>query len=287
MSEGKNDDELIFGKNAVLAYLEQHNEEGDKSAQARVNKLFVAEGPHGDRRLERIRSLSRSLKIPLVESDRRKLDQMLGGGQIHQGVVAQISPAEFLTLESFLSSLSRQREDWQAAGHDDPFNTFVIAVLDGIEDPHNLGAIVRVGEAAGLKALLLPGRRSAGITGTVAKTSAGALATLPIVRVQNLSNTLSKLKEYGFWIAGLSLEARDFHFDVDLKRPLAIVIGSEGSGMGRLVEKNCDLLLKIPMLGKTESLNASVAAGIVFYEVVRQRLASIPKMPGARNKSQH
>src|ERR1700733_7054494 len=284
MSEGKNDEELIFGKNAVLAYLEQHSDEPGKAAQARVNKLFVAEGPHGDRRLERIRSLSRSLKIPVVESDRRKLDQMLGEGQIHQGVVAQISPAEFLTLESFLDSLSELREKAQAAGQDDPFNTFVIAILDGIEDPHNLGAIVRVGEAAGLKALLLPGRRSAGITGTVAKTSAGALATLPIVRVQNLSNALSKLKDYGFWIAGLSLAARDFYFDADLKRPLAIVIGSEGSGMGRLVEKNCDLLLKIPMLGKTESLNASVAAGIVFYEVVRQRLTSIPKMPGARNK---
>ncbi len=287
MSEGKSDDELIFGKNAVLAYLEQHGEGGGKKAQARVNKLFIAESPHADRRLERIRTLSRSLKIPLVESDRRRLDQMLGGGQIHQGVVAQISPAEFLSLEAFLSSLSQEREAVQALGGVDPFPTFVIAILDGIEDPHNLGAIVRVGEAAGLKALLLPGRRSAGITGTVAKTSAGALATLPIVRVQNLSNTLSKLKEYGFWIAGLSLEARDFHFAVDLQRPLAIVIGSEGSGMGRLVEKNCDLLLKIPMLGKTESLNASVAAGIVFYEVVRQRLATVEKLPGTRNKSQH
>ena len=280
-------EELIFGKNAVLAYLEQHGGQTERSAQAQVNKLFVAPSLHADRRLDRIRSLARSLKIPVVESDRRRLDQMLGGGQIHQGVVAQISPAEFLTLESFLVSLDQFREERQAAGHDDPFNTFMIAVLDGIEDPHNLGAIVRVGEAAGLKGLLLPSRRSAGLTGTVAKTSAGALATLPIVRVQNLSNTLSKLKDYGFWIAGLSLESPDFYFDVDLRRPLAIVIGSEGAGMGRLVEKNCDLLLKIPMLGKTESLNASVAAGIVFYEVVRQRLAAAAKMPGPGNKSKH
>ncbi len=279
------DEELIFGKNAVLAYLEQHG--SGRRSTASVNKLFVANSPHPDARLERIRSLARSLKIPLVESDRKRLDQLLGAGQAHQGVVAQISPAPFLTLEAFLASLDSERQRSEMAKEPDPFKTCMIAVLDGIEDPHNVGAIVRVGEAAGLKALLLPDRRSAGITGTVAKTSAGALAFLPIVRVRNLTNTLLKLKEYGFWIAGLSPAAQEDYFAFDLQRPLAIVIGGEGGGIGRLVEKNCDMLLKIPMLGKTESLNASVAAGIIFYEVVRQRLNNQLQMPGVRNKSQH
>ena len=279
MAGNRSEDELIFGKNAVLAYLEQNEDARDAdNTQSRVNKLFLAPSARADKRLERIRTLARGLRIPVVESERQKLDHMLGPEHIHQGVVAQISPAEFLALEDFLDTLDAERQKIQAKGGEDPINTFCVAILDGIEDPHNLGAIVRVAEAAGLKALLLPGRRSAGITGTVAKTSAGALATLPIVRIQNISNTLSKLKDYGFWIAGLSLDAREMHFQADLRRPLAVVIGSEGAGMGRLVEKNCDMLLKIPMLGKTESLNASVAAGVVFYEIVRQRLTKPAKM---------
>jgi 23S rRNA (guanosine2251-2'-O)-methyltransferase len=271
MSDHSFDNELIFGKNAVLAYLEQH---AGNDKQVKVNKLFVVQGGHLDRRLDRIRALARSLKIPIVESDRRKMEQMLGAGEHHQGIIAQISVAEFLSLKSFLATLDDERNRTKEQELADPLDTFVVAILDGIEDPHNIGAIVRVAEAAGLKAIILPSRRSAGLTGTVAKTSAGALATLPVVRVQNLSNAIDALKEYGFWIAGLSSTARDNYFTHDLQRPLAIVIGSEGKGMGTLVTKNCDMLLKIPMLGKVESLNASVAAGIVFYEVVRQRLQS-------------
>jgi 23S rRNA (guanosine2251-2'-O)-methyltransferase len=285
MAGNKSEDELIYGKNAVLAYLEQNESARDAdNTQSRVNKLFLAPSTHSDKRLDRIRTLARGLRIPVVESERKKLDYMLGPEHIHQGVVAQISPAEFLDLEDFLDSLTFERENVQKRGDADPFDTFCLAILDGIEDPHNLGAIVRVAEAAGLKALLLPGRRSAGITGTVAKTSAGALATLPIVRIQNITNALIKLKDYGFWIAGLSLDAREMHFQADLKRPLAVVIGSEGAGMGRLVEKNCDMLLKIPMLGATESLNASVAAGVVFYEIVRQRLTNQAMMKAAQKK---
>jgi 23S rRNA (guanosine2251-2'-O)-methyltransferase len=235
---------------------------------------------HHDKRLDQVRAVCRELKIPIIESERKKLDMMLprdereNQNQNHQGVVAQISAAEYLDLDEFFKDLDSEREKAQKAGQQDPLDTFAVAVLDGIEDPHNLGAIVRVAEAAGLKAIILPNRRSAGLTGTVAKTSAGALANMPIVRITNLTQALSKLKEYGFWIAGLSLEAKCHYFQSDLRRPMALVIGSEGDGMGRLVEKNCDMLLRIPMLGKTQSLNASVAAGIVFYEFVRQKMVN-------------
>ena len=279
----KNDDELIFGKNAVLAFLEQnqehsHNARGGKpaggSSRVSVNKVYIATGMHHDKRLDQVRGLCRDLKIPVIEAERKKLDLMLPRDQIHQGVIAQVSAAEFLSLDEFLETLDDERQLATSAGKIDPLNSFAVAVLDGIEDPHNLGAIIRVGEAAGLKAIILPNRRSAGLTGTVAKTSAGALANMPIVRITNLSNALAKLKDYGFWIAGLSVAADTNFFQADLKRPMALVIGSEGGGMGRLVERNCDMLLRIPMLGKTQSLNASVASGIVFYEFVRQQMGN-------------
>jgi 23S rRNA (guanosine2251-2'-O)-methyltransferase len=147
---------------------------------------------------------------------------------------------------------------------------YTVAILDGIEDPHNIGAIVRSAEAAGLKAVILPQRRSAGLTRTVAKVSAGALASMRMVRITNLVSTLEKLKERGFWIGGLAVEGAQDIFTSDLKRPLALVIGAEGDGISRLVTEHCDFLVKIPMLGSVQSLNASVAAGVLFYEVVRQ-----------------
>jgi 23S rRNA (guanosine2251-2'-O)-methyltransferase len=305
-----NDDELIFGKNAVLAYLQQSHDQSNEPNRAlsgheannsrdssnssnlsksskssnssnssnktrvSVNKVYIATGMQHDKRLDLVRGLCRDLKIPVIEAERKKLDLMLPRDQIHQGVIAQVSAAEFVSLDEFLQSLDAERQTATKAGKIDPINTFAVAVLDGIEDPHNLGAIVRVAEASGLKAIILPNRRSAGVTGTVAKTSAGALANMPIVRITNLSNALSKLKDYGFWTAGLSVAADTNFFEADLKRPMAIVIGSEGGGMGRLVEKNCDMLLRIPMLGKTQSLNASVASGIVFYEYVRQQMVN-------------
>jgi 23S rRNA (guanosine2251-2'-O)-methyltransferase len=310
MADPDYEEELIFGKNAVLAFLEKcqlqnkekksegHGSHGfsdktrrnsktqntfDASVTASatssatskdgvsVNKVYIASGSQHDKRLEQVRDLCRDLKIPIIEAERKRLDQMLPRDQIHQGIIAQVSKTEFLTLEDFFQSLDQERAAIAHSGQKDPINSFAVAVLDGIEDPHNLGAIVRVAEAAGFKAIILPNRRSAGITGTVAKTSAGALAHMPIVRITNLVSALTKLKDYGFWVAGLSVESSNDFFKVDLERPMAIVIGSEGGGIGRLVEKNCDMLLRIPMLGKTQSLNASVAAGIVFYEFVRQQ----------------
>lgn len=330
-NSGLPNDELIFGKNAVLAFLEQyeqqdeedkehktiHNalvqealEEASKAAKhaqpddieemetmirdavrflkcrqdvrlqlpsrstldpgqgIRVNKILMAEGLEYDGRIRKIRTLAKHQHIPLQDCDRKKLDQLAGPQRRHQGVVALISPAEMWKLDTFLQKLMIDRIQREMAGQS--MDGYMLAMLDGVEDPHNLGAIIRVAEASGVKALFLPQRRAAGLTGTVAKTSAGALATLPVVRVGNVVQCLETLKKYGFWIAALDLEGKELYTQANLVRPLVIVVGSEGSGVSRLVKEHCDLLLRIPMLGKTESLNASVAAGIMFYEVVRQ-----------------
>ncbi len=285
--EQREDDgtEMIFGKNAVLAFLEDgqvddadtEDDYGDGDVDApvqlvdrprgqvrkpEIGKIYMVTLDHPDRKVDRIKQLAKAQRIPVVICDRRKLDWLVGPEQVHQGIAAQISAAEFWELSDFLKELKKSSPD--------TLDGSVLAIVDGIEDPHNLGAIIRVAESAGLKGLLLPARRSAGLSGIVAKTSAGALASLPIVRIHNLVQALEELKKSGFWIAGLDSNQGDLYTKVDLVRPLALVVGSEGTGMSRLVKDNCDMLLKIPMLGKTESLNASVAAGIVFYEVVRQ-----------------
>lgn len=319
-------DDLIFGKNAVLSFLEQNQLEPDtdhkkvqealltdtmekarraianddiaeleKEIQAavqdlrqqtanglklparshltpgsgiKVTKILLANAMEHDSRVQKIKSLARQLHIPVQAVDRKKLDQIAGPQRRHQGVLAMISSAELWKLDTFLQKLILDRIDRELAG--ETMDGYMLALLDGVEDPHNLGAIIRVAEAAGVKALFLPQRRAAGLTGTVAKTSAGALATLPVVRVGNIVQCLETLKKYGFWVAALDLDGKELYTESNLMRPLVIVIGSEGSGVSRLVKEHCDLLLKIPMLGKTESLNASVAAGIMFYEVVRQ-----------------
>lgn len=320
-------DELIYGKNAVLAYLERaddgvsgdyrqlqealtsdavsqsepqsetqqqmqreirerlarlHKETGQSLSlpnikqienlpSVKVNKILLAAGAEHDGRIERIKALARKQKIPVQSCDRRKLDQIAGPQRRHQGVVALISAAEMWKLDTFLQKLALDKISREMAGQS--MDGYMVAVLDGIEDPHNLGAIIRTAESAGIKGILIPQRRAAGLTGTVAKISAGALANIPIVRVSNLVHALETLKKYGFWVAALDLDAAEFYTDADLNRPLVVVIGSEGRGVGRLVREHCDMLLKIPMLGKTESLNASVASGIFFYEVVRQSKA--------------
>jgi len=266
------DNQIIFGRNAVLAFLEAEPEARRGVRGGRVNKIFAATSQHADKRMEQIRKLAKQRNIPVVECERKKLDQMIGADQVHQGVVAQLSPVDYWELEQFLQLVTKDKERFVAQGGtaEALMNTYAVGVLDGIEDPHNLGAIVRVAECAGMKALLVPERRSASLTAVVAKTSAGAIATLPIVRITNLVQALKRLKEFGFWVAGLDAEAKETCFEADLARPLAVVIGGEGKGMSRLVRENCDMLLRIPMYGKTESLNASVAAAVVFYEIVRQ-----------------
>jgi 23S rRNA (guanosine2251-2'-O)-methyltransferase len=223
--------------------------------------------------LAEIRRLAKLQGVPLAEVDRRRLDRLVGPDAKHQGVVAQINQVAMLELNEFLATLltTKNTADSSQKGSEP-----LLAILAGIEDPQNLGALVRVAECAGVDAILLPTRRSACLTSAVARTSAGAIASLPIVRIGNIVNAIEHLKKLGFWIVGLEVNAPQEYFDANLVGPLAIVIGNEGHGLGRLVAQHCDLLLHIPLFGKTNSLNASVAAGIVLYEVVRQRIKQGP-----------
>lgn len=268
------DDEVVFGRNAVLAFLEDQAgcavEGGSDPARTgesgRLSKVFVCDGMRPDKRIDEIKRLARLAGVPVTVVEKRRLDRLVGPQDRHQGVVAQLSKVPLKSLEEFLPQLTGGQDKVPAG--EKP----VLAILDGIEDPHNLGAIVRVAECAGLKAILLPARRSATITGTVARTSAGAIASLPMIRIGNIVNAIERLKNAGFWIVGLDVQGKDNYFAADLNGPLVVVVGSEGHGISRLVAQHCDFLLRIPMLGKTNSLNASVAAGILFFEIVRQRI---------------
>jgi 23S rRNA (guanosine2251-2'-O)-methyltransferase len=302
-------DEIIFGRNAVLSFLEAQTQEGalpldggkdqereitDAVAKLRlqlgeealtasdlkdlaklshlptikVNKIMVSQGMRPDKRIDQIWQLARQLKIPVQQVDKHKLDNSCPEDAHHQGVMAYVSQAELWSMETFLLKLKLDKTLRERQGL--TMDGYCVAIADGIEDPHNLGAIIRSAEAMGVKALFLPQRRSAQVTGTVAKVSAGALANLPVVRVVNLAQTIETLKENGFWVWGLDIDAKENLFESDLKRQLCVIIGGEGAGMGQLSQKLCDFLVKIPMPGHTESLNASVAASIFFYEVVRQ-----------------
>lgn len=272
MNDAQSENQVILGKNAVLAFLEEHvrqqekkNAGGALNSGIKINKIFIAQGMRNDARISEIMRLAKLHNIPLSLADRRVLDKLVGPDDRHQGVIAQMSEAEMLDLSGFLNHL--RQEDKQSG----QTKMRLIAVLDGIEDPHNLGAVIRVAECAGASAVLLPARRSAGVTASVAKTSAGAVATLPVVRIGNIVNALTDLKKFGFWIAGLDAAGSQIYTQADLCVSLAVVIGSEGRGLSRLVSDHCDFLLRIPMFGKTNSLNASVAAGIVFFEINRQR----------------
>ncbi len=257
--------ECIFGRNVVLAFLEQASKSqlDVQNELSQLDKIFLAQGLQYDKRIEQIKHLAKEQAVPIVLCEKQQLDKLVGSQSRHQGVVARISQANALTLPEFLQSLGQLK---------DTNKNMLIAMADGIQDPHNLGAIIRTALAADAKGLIVCNRRSAGTTGTVAKASAGALAHLPIVKVKNLVNAIEELKKFGFWIAGLDAEAKENYFEHDLKLPLAVVIGGEGKGLSRLVAEHCDFLLRIPMGSKSESLNAGVAAGIVFYEYVRQKM---------------
>lgn len=260
VDEDEVEEEFVYGRNAVVAFLIE--------GKVAVNKIYMASGLESDKRLEKIKALAKDNNIPLSTVEKRKLSDLIGDRDKHQGVVAQIAASDYLEMSDFLDEFDKEKAELEAAGKS--LDGYTVAILDGIEDPHNIGAIVRSAEAAGLKAVILPQRRSAGLTRTVAKVSAGALASMRMVRITNLVSTLEKLKERGFWIGGLAVEGAQDIFTSDLKRPLALVIGAEGDGISRLVTEHCDFLVKIPMLGSVQSLNASVAAGVLFYEVVRQ-----------------
>ena len=199
------------------------------------------------------------MRQPMTPQDRRKLDGM-SRTHAHQGVIALAAMREYVTVQSLLDTAEEKGE------------APLLVVCDEISDPHNLGAILRTAECAGAHGVIIPKRRSAGLTAIVGKTSAGAVSYMPVARVSNLPATLEELKKKGIWVYGTAAEGATSLYEADLKGPAAIVIGSEGSGMGRLVREKCDFLVSIPMKGHISSLNASAAAAILLYEAVRRRM---------------
>lgn len=242
-------DGIIEGRNAVLEALR---------AGAPVDKVYIARG-ETDSALGHIASTARGKGIVVVEADRRKLDGM-SITHSHQGVIAIAAVREYATVDDILASAREKGEP--------P----LIVVCDELSDPHNLGAVIRTAECAGAHGVIIPKRRSAGLTAVVAKTSAGAVAHVPVARVANLPSLLKQLKDEGVWVFGSASDGTTALYDADLKGAAAIVIGSEGEGMGRLVGETCDFKVSIPMKGKLNSLNASAAAAILLYEAVRQRM---------------
>ena len=242
-------DGIIEGRNAVIEAL--------RSGET-IDKIYLAKG-ETDKTLGHIASRAREKGIVVVEADRRKLDGM-SRTHAHQGVIALAAMREYVSVQSLLDAAAEKRE------------APLLVVCDEISDPHNLGAILRTAECAGAHGVIIPKRRSAGLTAIVGKTSAGAVSYMPVARVANLPATLEELKKKGVWVYGTAAEGTTSLYDADLKGPAAIVIGSEGSGMGRLVREKCDFLVSIPMKGHISSLNASAAAAILLYEAVRRRM---------------
>lgn len=244
----RNFDDQVEGRNSVLELLE---------AEKDINKIFVTRGEKQGS-INKIIGRAKGKGIVLVEVDKSKLDEMSQTGN-HQGVIAIVPPFEYCEVEDILEEAKNKNEQ--------PF----ILILDGIEDPHNLGAIIRTAETAGVHGVIIPKRRAASVNSTVNKVSAGAVEHMKIARVNNINDTIKFLKDSGLWIIGTDGKAENYYYEQDLTGPIALVIGSEGFGMNRLVSENCDILVKIPMKGKITSLNASVSAGIVTYEIVKQR----------------
>ena len=242
-------DDQIEGRNSVIELLESKKD---------INKIFVTKGEkHGS--INKILAMARERKVIIVEKDKRQMEQMAQTPN-YQGVIAIVPPFEYCEIEDILEDAKNKNED--------PF----VLILDGIEDPHNLGSIIRTAETAGVHGVIIPKRRAASVNSTVSKVSAGAVEHMKIARVTNISDSIQKLKDNGLWICGTDIDAKNYYYNQDLKGPLGIVIGNEGQGMSEKVKKNCDFLVKIPMKGKVTSLNASVSTGIVVYEAVKQRM---------------
>ena len=239
--------ETIIGRNAVLEALKGNRE---------IEKITLAKGAEGS--VKQIVAKARDRHIPIYYSDKARMDKAASGG-VHQGVIAVVSDYKYCTVDDILARAAQRGED--------PF----IIILDGLEDPHNLGAIMRTAECAGVHGIVIPKRRSVSVTETVAKTSAGAVEYMLCAKVTNIANEIEKLKEKGVWIGACDM-GPDLYYRQDLKGPIAIVIGAEGAGISRLVKEKCDFVVSIPMKGNITSLNASNAASILMYEVVRPRM---------------
>ena len=239
----------IEGRNAVIELLKSDRP---------INKILIA---RGDRQgsINEIIKLAKQNKVIVTEVDKNKLDTY-SETKHHQGVIAFVSPVEYKDVDYILNVAKERGEE--------PF----ILIADEIEDPHNLGALIRSAEIAGCHGVIIPKRRAVAVTEIVSKVSVGATEYMPIARVNNINETIRELKEKGVWIVGTDGGADTLYYEQDLTGPIAIVVGSEGRGMNKLTMKSCDFLVKIPMMGKITSLNASVSGGIVMFEALKQRL---------------
>ena len=242
-------DDVLVGRNAVTEAL--------KSGRG-INKLWIASGDR-EGSVAEIAALAKERGIVVQYVERAKIES-LAGGHRHQGVLAYVAPVPYAELDDILKEAGEKGEA--------PF----LVLLDELEDPHNLGALLRTADATGVHGILIPKRRSVSLNATVAKTSAGAVEYVPVARIGNIAQTLKKLKEKGFWVAGADMDGEKAYYEADLTGPLVLVVGSEGRGMSRLTKEACDFIVSMPMVGRINSLNASVAGSILMYESMRQRL---------------
>ncbi|WP_127836822.1 23S rRNA (guanosine(2251)-2'-O)-methyltransferase RlmB [Clostridium prolinivorans] len=242
-------EDIIEGRNAVIEALRS-----DRT----IEQIMIAKGD-SQGSINVVIALAKDKGIVIKEVDRKKLDSM-SASKAHQGVIALVTPYKYFEVEDILKYAEEKKE-----------NPFII-ILDEIEDPHNFGAIIRSAEVCGAHGIIIPKRRNVGITSTVYKSSAGAVEHMKIAKVTNINSVIDELKGKNIWIYGADMAGESYCFDVDLKGSIALVIGSEGKGISKLTKSKCDMLVKIPMVGKINSLNASVAGGIMMYEVLKQRI---------------
>ena len=248
-SNAEENENQIEGRNALTEAL--------RSGRT-IDKVFIAAG-ETDRALQKLAADAKEAGAVVVPVDRRKLDFM-SQSHSHQGVIALVAAREYFTIDDILAEAESRGQQ--------P----LIVICDELSDPHNLGAILRTAECAGAHGVIIPKRRSVGLTATVAKAAAGAVEYMKVAKVSNINNAIAELKEKGVWVFGTAAEGSVPMYKADLTGPAAIVVGNEGDGMSQLVRKNCDMLVHIPMKGRISSLNASVAASVLLYEAVRQRL---------------
>jgi len=244
--------ELLYGVNPLLEAL--------RAGERIPSEIVVAEGAR-DERLRELIELARTRNVAITRAPRAVIDRAVGNTH-HQGVMARVNAARYADADDLLSLVATR-----IGSEAEP----LVVVLDGVEDPRNLGAILRTAECSGVDGVFVPERRAAGLTDTVSKASAGAVEHVPVARVTNLSRLIEQLKERNVWVVGTVADAPMSYTEWDWTRPSAVVLGGEGAGLHRLVRENCDVLVSIPVRGKIQSLNVSVAAGIVLYEALRQR----------------
>jgi 23S rRNA (guanosine2251-2'-O)-methyltransferase len=247
LQEQNENQDYIIGKNPVIEALKSERD---------INKILIAEGSQSGQ-MQQVIGMAKEANVIVQFVPKKKIDQLADGN--HQGVIAQVAAYEYAGIDDLFAAAEKKNEA--------PF----FLLLDEIEDPHNLGSIMRTADASGAHGIIIPKRRAVGLTSTVAKLSTGAIEYIPVARVTNMAQTIDELKERGVWIAGTDASAKQDFRQMDGTLPLGLVIGSEGKGMGRLIKDKCDFLLSLPMVGHVTSLNASVAAALLMYEVHRKR----------------